>query len=205
MTSVNSIEKKTIEGFDSSDKIKEKLLPNEYENENLDVKEESSVKEDSSNFTEDNHEAEKQFQGSDYTPSSLATNNEKPEPTFQKTFTERFFSPIKEGSIRSSIFAIASVCLGMGTMAMPSAFSKMSLVGGIIFLTVGACLGYWSLCILIESSRKMKTDNYSDSVKKSFGLIPSKILDISILLNSFGNLLGYMITSNYYLYSFISF
>lgn len=200
MTSIN--DKENIEGFDSANKKDELLLANEYENEDLEGKGDiTSPKEDSSNFTDENEE---NYQGSDFSPTTFNTKPGKPEPGIQKTFSERFFSPVREGSIRSSIFAIASVCLGMGTMAMPSAFSKISLLGGIIFLCFGACLGYWSLCILIESSRKLKTTNYSDSVKESFGPIASKILDFSILFNSFGNLLGYMITSkfNYYLLKF---
>ena len=199
MTSLNSNEKEHVEGFNSADKKEEKLLDNEFENENMEVKAEDeekhpTFKEDTSDFDDQNEE---HYQASDFSPTTFATKAEnKPEPGLQKTVTERFFSPIKEGSIRSSIFAIASVCLGMGTMAMPLAFSKISLVGGCIFLCVGACLAYWSLCILIESSRKLKTTNYSDSVKESLGTAASKILDISILLNAFGNLLGYMITSN---------
>ena len=168
MTSLNSNENERVERIISGEEKKDqKLLDNEFENDNMEVKKEDeekhpTFKEDTSDF--DDYQ-EENYQASDFSPTTFATkagpNGVKPEPGLQKTVTERFFSPIKEGSVRSSIFAIASVCLGMGTMAMPSAFSKISMLGGCIFLIVGACLGYWSLCILIESSRKLKTNNYS--------------------------------------------
>ncbi len=118
-------------------------------------------------------------------------------PAFKKTLIERYFSPIKPGSLRSSIFALSCFCMGMGTMALPYAVFRLSFVGGCTMIVISALCGYWSLSILISSAERLESVTYNEAVKKAYGVAMCRILDVSVLLNIIGNLISYTIVSKY--------
>ena len=114
-----------------------------------------------------------------------------------RTFLNRYFSPIKPGSLRSSIFNLSNVSLGMGTLALPVVLSKVSFVMGMFLIFFSAMIGYYSLNILVKTTILMKCDTYSESVKKTFGPGISKILDVTIIIYQFGTLIAYVIVSKF--------
>jgi len=113
----------------------------------------------------------------------------------RKSLMNRMFSKMEEGSLRGSIFAMSSLALGTGCLALPLRFGQMSLLGALIMLILGSMAAYWSLVIMIEASRKTNTMDYSRLVKESLGSKLALLLDIIILIYIFGILISYQVIS----------
>jgi hypothetical protein len=112
-----------------------------------------------------------------------------------KTIYERLFSPMDAGSLRGSVFAMSSLALGTGCLALPKNFGTMSFTGALLTLIFGSAVAYWSLIIMIEASRKTKCTEYSRLVKESLGNKLALFLDIMILIYIFGILISYQVIS----------
>ena len=112
-----------------------------------------------------------------------------------KTIYQRLFSPMDAGSLRGSVFAMSSLALGTGCLALPKNFGTMSFTGALLTLVFGSAVAYWSLIIMIEASRKTKCTEYSRLVKESLGNKLALFLDIMILIYIFGILISYQVIS----------
>jgi len=117
----------------------------------------------------------------------------------RKSLMKRFFSPMEEGSLRASIFAMSSLALGTGCLALPQKFGQMSFFGALIMVAFAACSAYWSLKIMIITSKKIKCDEYSKCVSYSFGKKAANFLDIVTIVYIFGILISYQVISNFFL------
>ena len=113
----------------------------------------------------------------------------------RKSLTERLFSRIEAGSLRGSIFAMSSLALGTGCLALPLQLKNMSIFMALFMLFFSALSAYWSLSIMILSSVKYKSQDYSNLVFKVFGKCFSKFLDITIIVYIFGILISYQVLS----------
>lgn len=113
----------------------------------------------------------------------------------RRTFVERYFSKIEPGSLRGSIFAMSSLALGTGCLAIPNQLQYMSLIGGIFIILFSGMSAYWSLSIMILSSKKYKTADYSKLVFHVYGKFLSALLDYTILIYIFGILISYQVIS----------
>jgi hypothetical protein len=116
----------------------------------------------------------------------------------RKSIFHRMFSKMEAGSLRGSIFAMSSLALGTGCLALPLRFSQMSMLCALIVVVLGSAAAYWSLVIMIEASKKTKSTDYSTLVKETLGGKLSLILDFTILIYIFGILISYQVISNYF-------
>ena len=108
-------------------------------------------------------------------------------------FLQRTFSNIKPGSVRGSIFSLASTALGAGILSLPTVFGNSGLCLGIIYVLLGAGLGVFGMQLLIASANRMDISNFSQLVREVLGYKQSKILQLVIVLYAFGCLLAYLI------------
>jgi hypothetical protein len=128
-------------------------------------------------------------------PESIRLSNFTEDTENRKSLMNRMFSRMEEGSLRGSIFAMSSLALGTGCLALPLRFGQMSVLGALIVLLLGSLAAYWSLRIMIEASRKTNTMDYSRLVKESLGPKLALTLDIVILIYIFGILISYQVIS----------
>jgi len=118
----------------------------------------------------------------------------------RRSLMQRFFSPMEEGSLRASIFAMSSLALGTGCLALPQKFGQMSFVGALFTIFFAACSAYWSLKIMIITSKKIQCDEYSKCVSYSFGKKAANFLDIVTIIYIFGILISYQVISKFFLF-----
>ena len=111
----------------------------------------------------------------------------------KKTIWERYFSPMKEGSLRGSVFAISAVAIGTGCFSLPIRCAHIGLIFGVCLLLFGAFCAYWSLTSMIHAARKSKEKDYSRIVKESLGKVPATILDSIMVIYIFGVLISYQV------------
>ncbi len=122
-------------------------------------------------------------------------NEELDEENPKRSIMKRFFSPMEEGSLRGSIFAMSSLALGTGCLALPQKFGQMSFVVSLITIIFAALSAYWSLKIMIIVSKKIKCNEYSKCVSFSFGKKAANFLDVVTIIYIFGILISYQVIS----------
>lgn len=126
---------------------------------------------------------------------TLGENSIQVSSANRKSLIGRMFSKMEAGSVRGSIFAMSSLALGTGCLALPVRFSQMSLLSAVIMILIGSAAAYWSLTIMLLSALKAKTYDYSRLVKETLGAGLAKALDIIILIYIFGILIAYQVIS----------
>ena len=106
---------------------------------------------------------------------------------------------MKEGSIQGGVFALSSLALGTGAFSLPVRCAQIGCFWYSLAIIFGAIIAYWTLSKLIESSRVIKGKEYSTTVKIIIGKVPSIIVDIILMLYSFGVIIQF----NVIIYSLI--
>ena len=66
-------------------------------------------------------------------------------------FCQRYFGPIKAGSLRGAIVSVASLCFGISGFFFPKGFDNLGFVPAAITF-----ISYWTLSMLLFSARKKK-------------------------------------------------
>ena len=110
-----------------------------------------------------------------------------------KTWKERYFGPMKEGSLRGSVFALSSIAIGTGGFALPTRAVQIGLINQILLLIFGGVCAYYSLTCMINAAKNIEDKDYSRIVKKSLGKVPAKILDFVLIIYLFGVLISYQV------------
>ena len=118
-----------------------------------------------------------------------------------KPFYVRWFSPLKEGSLRGSVFSLASVTFGTGCLAFPDAFKASGPALGIVVLVIAAVYSYFTLQALIDSAFHYKLNEYNDIVEASIGKkwvyfaeICNVVLCIAVIMSYEYNITRFMLS-----------
>ena len=98
---------------------------------------------------------------------------------------------MKEGSIQGGIFSLSSLALGTGAFSLPIRSTQIGLFWFLICVVLGSGAAYMTLVGLIRAGRKVKSEDYSPSVRKIIGKGPSIFIDLTIIIYIFGVLIQY--------------
>ena len=111
-----------------------------------------------------------------------------------KSCCERYFSPIKGGSLRGAVISLASIVFGISGLAFPLGFDNMGLVPALILLTFLCSVTYWSLAALLQAGRKKKIMHYGLLIKECLGNKMALMSDINNIIFCFGVLMSFEFT-----------
>lgn len=100
---------------------------------------------------------------------------------------------MKEGSILGGVFALSSLALGTGAFSIPIRCTQLGCVWYILLLFAGASAAYWTLTGLIRSSRYVRGQDYSPTVRGIVGNGAAVIIDVFIIIYLFGVFVQYMV------------
>ena len=114
--------------------------------------------------------------------------------TNEKSCCERYFSPIKGGSLRGAVISLASIVFGISGLAFPLGFANMGLVPGLILFVVLCSVTYWSLAALLSTGRKKKKLHYGMLIKECLGSKMALMSDINNIIFCIGILMSYEFT-----------
>lgn len=117
-------------------------------------------------------------------------NEDKSQPN--KTFFNRFFSEIKPGSLRASIFTLSIVSIGIGCLAIPSVISDISIAFGVVVVILAAIITFWTLDIIIQAGKIKKLSVYSHIIEEYLGRKFSISYDVAMLITLFGVIIIYI-------------
>ena len=128
---------------------------------------------------------------------SLLTNDDDLNP---KNFFGRWLGPIREGSLRGSTLAMASITFGGGCLAFPSAMKSVGWAMALILFFCVAVCSYYTLVILMRAGIKKKTYDYNGLIELSMGSKMVMFSDINNLILCVGVIMSYQ----KFIYSFAS-
>lgn len=79
------------------------------------------------------------------------------------------YRPIRNGTIRGSIFAMLTSSLGTGSLSLPYRASKLGILPFTLIVLLCAFLAYLGMYFMERIIVKFKVVSYSQMVRKSFG------------------------------------
>jgi len=109
----------------------------------------------------------------------------------RRTFMERTFGKMEQGSIRGSIFALCAVAIGAGVLSLPYVLKMSGWVLGTLLIIIGAVSGYYSMYMILVRSIESNCKNFSELAMKAGGKGLTVLLQISILSFMFGACVSY--------------
>lgn len=112
-----------------------------------------------------------------------------------RNWYDRYFSNVRPGSIRASIFSLSILCMGTGCLILPLRCKQLSIIFCMLEIIIVGFCAYWTLEMLISASRKCGIDTYSKLIKHYLGHCWSKVFDISVIAYIMGVLTIYNIVS----------
>ena len=107
-------------------------------------------------------------------------------------FIQKLFSPVEQGDIRSSVFALFSGTVGAGLMSLPQVFSYFGLGGGIIVTLFNAFLAYTSFRALFTAIMKSGKMRFPNLVNYYLGRNAARIFAFCIVAVQFFNMTIYV-------------
>ena len=111
----------------------------------------------------------------------------------ERSWLNRTFGKMEEGSIRGGIFSLSSLALGTGAFSLPIRCTQVGCVWYVICIIIGSFAAYWSLSGMIKAAKTVEGDDYSTAVKKIMGKIPGLFIDCVLILYLFGVLVQYQV------------
>lgn len=118
-------------------------------------------------------------------------SDELPDTPSDQGWVQRYFGPIKKGSLRGSTIAMAAMTFGVGCLQFPLAIVNIGLIPGLAIMFICVALSWWSLYILTLSGRKKRIMSYDTLVGAVLGKWVLLICAINNVLLLFGVLIAY--------------
>lgn len=110
---------------------------------------------------------------------------------YNLTCLQRYFGPIRGGSLRGSTVAMASITFGGGCLSFPYAIAQSGpILGLIIFIIVGV-ISFWTLKILLINGFESQTMDYNKLTVRAAGNLLNQVANISNIILVLGLLISY--------------
>jgi amino acid permease len=107
---------------------------------------------------------------------------------------ERFFGPIRGGSLRGATIAMASITFGGGCLSFPNAVAQTGPFIGLIMIIIVAYISYYTLTLLLEDGSKTKIMDFNGLIEKTMGKRMVLFSDIFNIFLCFGTIMSYQLT-----------
>jgi amino acid permease len=117
------------------------------------------------------------------------------EPTQRASWTSRTFSRMGQGSIRGSVFTLASTAMGIGFLGIPHVLEMTGVILGLLLIVVAGLIMYMSLRTIAKAALKYNTFHYPTITRKMMGTTMGVLLELAIILNGLGIMVGFQICS----------
>lgn len=103
-----------------------------------------------------------------------------------KSWKERTFSKMNAGSIRGSIFTLASTAMGAGYLATPNILLDAGVILGLGIIILCGFLVYLSLMVVAKCADKYKIYHYPSVAREMLGNKWAVLLELAIIFNGYG-------------------
>ena len=103
-----------------------------------------------------------------------------------KSWRERTFSKMGAGSVRGSIFTLASTAMGAGYLATPTILLNAGVLLGLAIIVLCGLLVYMSLIVVAKCADKYKIYHYPSVAREMLGNRWAVLLELAIIFNGYG-------------------
>ncbi len=114
-----------------------------------------------------------------------------------KNWVRRTFGKLTPGSLRSAIFNLSILSVGVGVLAIPSRFSFVGLIPCLLIIMLIGIGSYITLRILLDKAIDNKVNQFSALVNKILGRKLEVFFDVVVMIHLFGSCIMYQIISKY--------
>lgn len=111
-------------------------------------------------------------------------------PLNRSSWSQRTFGPMKAGSVRGSIFTLASTAMGAGYLATPTILELTGVFLGLFIILSGALITAYGLQVVSRCAEKHKIFHYPKVAKEILGNKWAVLLEIAIISNGYGLILA---------------
>lgn len=110
-----------------------------------------------------------------------------------RSFMARTFSHMEAGSLRGSIFTLASTAIGAGMLALPLVLKNCGIILGMVLVLFGGFLALFSMALLVEASAKTGLKTYSSLTTGTFGPSVGRFIEVTLVVYCFGAVIAYFV------------
>lgn len=115
------------------------------------------------------------------------------ENTDKKTFMQRYFSKMEEGSLRSSIFNLMSCALGAGMLSLPFVLRVSGYALGSFLIILGGLVSFFGMIWLMKAHSLTNAATFSELIEITMGKFWSKFLLIICIFQAYGISVSYFV------------
>ena len=109
-----------------------------------------------------------------------------------RSWKDRYFGKIVDGSLRGGIFSMASIPFGSGCLFFPYAVSCVGPIIALILFIMVSLLSYWTLYILVWSGMKTGLMDYNKMLEELVGKKFRIFSDINNIILTIGCIMSYI-------------
>lgn len=111
------------------------------------------------------------------------------------SWAQRTFGAMNQGSIRASIFILASTAMGAGFLAIPTTLQNTGVFIGLFLIIFSGFIMYLSHCVIARAAMKYDVYHYSTVTTMMLGKPMGVLLELAVILNGLGILIAYQLCS----------
>ena len=115
------------------------------------------------------------------------------------SWCQRTFRALTQGSMRASIFILASTAMGAGFLAIPTTLQNTGVFIGLFLIIFSGYVMYLSHSVIARAALKYDNYHYSTVTTLMLGKPLGVLLELAVILNGLGILVAYQICSNCHL------
>ena len=110
-----------------------------------------------------------------------------------ETETENAVAHLPQNNYALTTFLLLNTMIGSGILNQPYVFENSGVLGGVFGFLLASVLTWYGLNLLTEAGVSSNIYEYSGLAKHAFGEIGEVIIDVSIIIVTFGAQLGYIL------------
>lgn len=114
------------------------------------------------------------------------------EPVLKRSWFDRTFSGMGEGSLRAAIFTLVSTAIGLGMLTLPYAFQQLGIITGLVLLMANAIISCWTMVLIVNGCQRVGAKSYSQLMGRTLGFRWGVFTDLLQFFYGFGIVIGYM-------------
>ncbi|ORC87356.1 amino acid transporter [Trypanosoma theileri] len=141
----------------------------------------------------DDHSPSVSDDNAEFLRSNRSPESKNP-PTCLQRVKDVFGRIVPYGGFVSSVFNLASVCVGAGILGLPAAANSSGLLMAIMYLLVISCFAVFSLYILCKTMEKTGIRSFESMAKYLIGSRFDYFVAFIRWINSFGTTIAYIIS-----------
>lgn len=106
---------------------------------------------------------------------------------------QRWFGPMRTGSLRAATLVLTITAIGTGVLALPFAMSRLGWVAGACMIVLAGLLNIASIEILLEGALRHGSRSYAELLYAVQGPATARLLEVILVIDCWGAIVAYFV------------